>query len=766
MTYQVLARKWRPKTFADLVGQQHVVKALQNALANGRLHHAYLLTGTRGVGKTTIARILAKSLNCENAQHGEPCGQCDTCQAIDAGRFVDLLEIDAASNTGIDNIREVLENAQYAPTAGKYKVYIIDEVHMLSKSAFNAMLKTLEEPPEHVKFILATTDPHKVPITVLSRCLQFVLRNMTAQQVSEHLAHVLDVEQIAYEPAALTLLGRAAQGSMRDALSLLDQAIAMGSGSVAEADVRHMIGAVDNRYLFELLEILSQKNGAALIAKASEMHSQSLGFDSVLAELALLLQRITLLQTVPSAIAADDPERDRLQVLAQAFNGEQIQLYYQCALHGKQDLPLAPDEYAGFVMTLLRMLAFAPFAAENVPTNAAIENTQMHEPVAHNVGSLKTQAATAPQNIAQPSQSANNPAPAESQPHSGSLKTENANEVTTSANPAPTAATAAQAKTPEPPPAVSEQPAAPESPTPSEEASGSLKTGKTDFSNAETSASRSAHTPAVEAQPSPILPAEHNAMDNKSLANETAPEQTSSLKAEHANEVETPAAQSGETKTSETPVAKTQPHSGSLKTESANEAQPNIPQTAAQTPTPASKKSPRKKSSATTSDADSGSLKTADFNEVKTNEMSFGEAQTDATPFPPFAAENWTAIAERISKQVSAARMLLDHTAWVAYQDGELRLAIVSEKTKNTTKKEYFDRIASALSEAYQIPVHIQTQAFAEGNGWETPSMHRNRIAAENRAQAQALMEQDPTLQAIQKQFGATWDSESIALNA
>ncbi len=810
MTYQVLARKWRPKTFADLVGQQHVVKALQNALANGRLHHAYLLTGTRGVGKTTIARILAKSLNCENAQHGEPCGHCATCQAIDAGRFVDLLEIDAASNTGIDNIREVLENAQYAPTAGKYKVYIIDEVHMLSKSAFNAMLKTLEEPPEHVKFILATTDPHKVPITVLSRCLQFVLRNMTAQQVSEHLAHVLNAEHIAYDPAALTLLGRAAQGSMRDALSLLDQAIAMGSGSVAEADVRQMIGAVDNRYLFELLEILSQKNGAALIAKASEMHSQSLGFDSVLAELALLLQRIALLQTVPAAIPADDPEYDRLQALAQAFNGEQIQLYYQCALHGKQDLPLAPDEYAGFVMTLLRMLAFAPFAAENVPTNAAIENTQMHEPAAHNVGSLKTQATAAPQtitpqNIAQPSHPANNPAPAEPQPLSGSLKasatsfgeakTEGFNEVTTDANPAPTATTASQAEASKSPPAVSEQPAAPESPTPSEEPSGSLKTDKTDFGNAETSASRSAHTPAVEAQPSPILPAEHNAENNKSLANEAAPEtptaapeQTGSLKAENFNEVnnevEMPAAQHGETKTSGTPTTETKPLSGSLKasatsfgeakTESANEAQPNIPQTTEQTPTLAPKKSPRKKSSATTSDADSGSLKTADFNEVKTNEMSFGEAQsehisksqTDATPFPAFAAENWTAIAERISKQVSAARMLLDHTAWVDYQDGELRLAIVSEKTKNTTKKEYFDRIASALSEAYQIPVRIQTQPFADGNGWETPAMHRSRIAAENRAQAQALMEQDSTLQAIQKQFGATWDSESIALNA
>lgn len=800
MTYQVLARKWRPKTFADLVGQQHVVKALQNALANGRLHHAYLLTGTRGVGKTTIARILAKSLNCENAHNGEPCGQCATCQAIDAGRFVDLLEIDAASNTGIDNIREVLENAQYAPTAGKYKVYIIDEVHMLSKSAFNAMLKTLEEPPEHVKFILATTDPHKVPITVLSRCLQFVLRNMTAQQVSDHLAHVLNAEHIAYDPAALALLGRAAQGSMRDALSLLDQAIAMGSGSVQEADVRHMIGAVDNRYLFELLEILAQKNGAALIAKASEMHSQSLGFDSVLSELALLLQRIALLQTVPTAIAADDPEHDRLQALARAFNSEQIQLYYQCALHGKQDLPLAPDEYAGFVMTLLRMLAFAPFAAENMPTNAAIENTQMHEPVAHNVGSLKMQAAAAPQNIQQPSHPANNPAPAESQPHSGSLKTENSNEVTTSANPAPTAATAAQAKTPEPPPAVSETPAAAktatsESPSPSKEASGNLKTGKTDFGNAETSASHSAQTPAVEAQPSPILPAEHNAENNKSLANEAAPEtptaapeQTGSLKAENFNEVnnevEMPAAQHGETKTSGTPTTETKPLSGSLKasatsfgeakTESANAAQPNIPQTAAQTPTPAPKKSPRKKSSTTTNDADSGSLKAADFNEVKTNEVSFGEAQsehiseaqTDATPYPPFAAENWPAIAERISSQISAARMLLDHTAWVAYQDGELHLAIVSEKTKNTTKKEYFNRIASALSEAYQIPVHIQTQPFAEGNGWETPAMHRSRIAAENRAQAQALMEQDPAVQAIQQHFGATWDAESIALNA
>ena len=378
--YQVLARKWRPKTFADLVGQQHVVKALQNALDKGRLHHAYLLTGTRGVGKTTIARILAKSLNCENAQHGEPCGQCQSCRDIDAGRFVDLLEIDAASNTGIDNIREVLENAQYAPTAGKYKVYIIDEVHMLSKSAFNAMLKTLEEPPEHVKFILATTDPHKVPITVLSRCLQFVLRNLTPQQVADHLTHVLKTEKIVYEPAALALLGRAAQGSMRDALSLLDQAIAMGSGSVKETDVRDMIGAVDKRYLYELLTFLMEQDGTQLMQKAQEMAGNAVGFDSALNDLAMLLQRLALLKTVPGAVAADDPERERLTQLANYFSDEQIQLYYQCVIHGKQDLLLAPDEYAGFVMTLLRMLAFAPFAAKNTPQHGTIEGTQLHNP--------------------------------------------------------------------------------------------------------------------------------------------------------------------------------------------------------------------------------------------------------------------------------------------------------------------------------------------------------------------------------------------------
>ncbi|NDV12843.1 DNA polymerase III subunit gamma/tau [Crenobacter caeni] len=387
MSYQVLARKWRPKRFADLVGQEHVVRALSNALTGERLHHAYLLTGTRGVGKTTIARILAKSLNCETGIGAEPCGVCDACRQIDAGRFVDLLEIDAASNTGIDNIREVLENAQYAPTFGRFKVYIIDEVHMLSKSAFNAMLKTLEEPPSHVKFILATTDPQKVPVTVLSRCLQFSLRNMTPQQVSGHLAHVLDVEGVAFEAPALALLGRAAQGSMRDALSLLDQAIAYGIGEVREDGVRAMLGAVDRSYLFSLLLALAAGDGVRLMREAECLADRGVGFDAALTELTVLLQQVALAQAVPAAIADDDPERDTLFALADAMAPADVQLYYQIAVHGRRDLALAPDEHAGFTMALIRMLAFHPVhqaeLAERAPRAQASPAPQPSAAAAH-----------------------------------------------------------------------------------------------------------------------------------------------------------------------------------------------------------------------------------------------------------------------------------------------------------------------------------------------------------------------------------------------
>jgi DNA polymerase-3 subunit gamma/tau len=345
----VLARKWRPKTFAQLAGQEHVVRALSNALTQNRLHHAYLFTGTRGVGKTTIARIFAKSLNCVTGITATPCGECGACREIDSGRFVDLIELDAASNTQVDNMRELLESALYAPSSGRFKVYIIDEVHMLSKSAFNAMLKTLEEPPPHVKFILATTDPQKIPVTVLSRCLQFNLKQLSPGLITSHLQYVLEQEHVAFEPGAIALIARTAHGSMRDALSLMDQAIAFSAGKVEESAVRTMLGAIDQGYLFDLLVALRDQ-------------------DAALQDLATLLHRIALVQTLPQAVGNDEPERARLLELAPAFTPEEVQLFYQIAIHGRDEIDLAPDEYAGFTMTLLRMLAFFPAKVSAQPS--------------------------------------------------------------------------------------------------------------------------------------------------------------------------------------------------------------------------------------------------------------------------------------------------------------------------------------------------------------------------------------------------------------
>ena len=360
MSYQVLARKWRPKTFSELVGQEHVVTALTNALTRNRLHHAYLLTGTRGVGKTTIARILAKSLNCiTNGITATPCGVCAACTEIDAGRFVDLLELDAASNTGIDNMREVLDNARYVPTVGRFKVYLIDEVHMLSKAAFNSMLKTLEEPPEHVKFVLATTDPQKIPVTVLSRCLQFNLKQLPPALIVERLAFILAAENIASDPMALTLLARAAHGSLRDALSLLDQAIAYGGGEVREGVVRAMLGAVDTEYVVRIVAALAAEDGLTLLAEVDAMAMRSIDFGAALEELASLFHRIAIAQTVPAGAAAME-DAGLVADLATKLNAETVQLYYQICVHGRSDLPLAPDEATGFSMTLLRLLAFAP----------------------------------------------------------------------------------------------------------------------------------------------------------------------------------------------------------------------------------------------------------------------------------------------------------------------------------------------------------------------------------------------------------------------
>src|SRR5215467_6120252 len=356
MSYQVLARKWRPRNFESLVGQEHVVRALRHALDEKRLHHAYLFSGTRGVGKTTLARILAKCLNCETGISSHPCGKCSACVEIDSGRYVDLLEVDAATNTKVDEMRQLLENAVYAPTRGRFKVYVIDEVHMLSTSAFNAMLKTLEEPPEHVKFILATTDPQKIPVTVLSRCLQFNLKQMPAPAIAAHLARILAEEKIPAEEAALEFLAGCARGSMRDALSLLDQAIAHGGGKVSQESARAMLGAIDDEYLYAILESVARRDAKGALAAAEEMRSRSVAFDSALQDLGSLLHRVALAQAAPGAVAGMPA---RIAALAKAVDPEDVQLFYQIAIHGRQDLPFAPDDFAGFTMALLRMLAFA-----------------------------------------------------------------------------------------------------------------------------------------------------------------------------------------------------------------------------------------------------------------------------------------------------------------------------------------------------------------------------------------------------------------------
>ncbi|WP_431636569.1 DNA polymerase III subunit gamma/tau [Dyella sp. KULCS107] len=381
MSYQVLARKWRPRKFAELVGQEHVVRALTNALDTGRMHHAYLFTGTRGVGKTTIARIFAKSLNCERGESADPCGECSVCTAVDAGRFVDLLEIDAASNTGVDDVREVIENAQYAPSRGRFKVYLVDEVHMLSKPAFNALLKTLEEPPPHVKFLLATTDPQKLPVTVLSRCLKFNLKRLLPEQISGQMRHILAAENIAYEDAAIVELARGADGSLRDGLSLLDQAIAYGGGALKADDVRAMLGSVARGQVLGLLQALAAGRGEALMLECARIASYSPDFGGVLDDIAAVLHRIQLMQLVPGyqPESGDDSAAAELAELASQFAPEDVQLYYQIATTGRRDLTLAPDARTGFEMAVLRMLAFRPGEAadaaaapsRSVPARAA-----------------------------------------------------------------------------------------------------------------------------------------------------------------------------------------------------------------------------------------------------------------------------------------------------------------------------------------------------------------------------------------------------------
>ena len=380
MTYLVLARKWRPRSFETLIGQDHVVRALSHALSTKRLHHAWLFTGTRGVGKTTLSRLLAKALNCELGITEKPCGTCRACVEIDEGRFVDYLELDAASNRGVDEMTQLLEQAVYAPSSGRFKVYMIDEVHMLSGHAFNAMLKTLEEPPPHVKFILATTDPQKIPPTVLSRCLQFNLKQMPPIAVAEHLNVVLTAEEVAFEPAALKLIGQAAAGSMRDALSLTDQAIAFSAGNMTEESVRTMLGNVDQTHLIRLIDALAQQKPHHVLAIADEFAQRGLSMRTALADLAILLSRIAITQRIPASTDAQDPVYADIQRLAQTVSADVVQVLYTVAVHSRQELTLAPDEYAGFVMTCLRMLSLCEGQSSPVPTGGTSDGSLAAKP--------------------------------------------------------------------------------------------------------------------------------------------------------------------------------------------------------------------------------------------------------------------------------------------------------------------------------------------------------------------------------------------------
>ncbi|WP_371372491.1 DNA polymerase III subunit gamma/tau [Thalassotalea aquiviva] len=380
MSYQVLARKWRPKDFSQLMGQEHVVTVLVNALNQERLHHAYLFTGTRGVGKTTIARIFAKSLNCQTGITSTPCGQCDVCQDVDAGRFIDLLEIDAASRTKVDDTREILDNVQYAPSRGRFKVYLIDEVHMLSKSSFNALLKTLEEPPQHVKFILATTDPQKLPVTVLSRCLQFHLKALTPQQIEQKLKEILTAEEVSFEPGTLALLAKAARGSMRDSLSLTDQAIAQGQGHLKLDNLQAMLGGVDQSWIYKILIALIKQQPQELLSLSQTIASYAPSYHRLLAELLQLLHQIAMWQLVPNSVDVDEQRATLLHKFANAMSPQDVQLYYQIVLNGRKDLPYSGDEQAGFDMVLLRLLAFKPATQTDFVDNRQHPDAQHQQP--------------------------------------------------------------------------------------------------------------------------------------------------------------------------------------------------------------------------------------------------------------------------------------------------------------------------------------------------------------------------------------------------
>ena len=702
MSYQVLARKWRPATFQEMVGQEHVLKALVNALDDDRLHHAYLFTGTRGVGKTSIARLFAKSLNCANGVSSSPCGVCAPCQEISEGRFVDLIEVDAASRTKVEDTRELLENVQYAPTHGRYKVYLIDEVHMLSTHSFNALLKTLEEPPPHVKFLLATTDPQKLPVTILSRCLQFNLKNMIPERIVDHLRHVLTQESIKFEEPALWLLARSADGSMRDAMSLTDQAIAFGAGEINEADARSMLGTIDQRLVYRLLDSLVAQNAKDMLATVSDLAQFSPDYNTVLGDLISLLHRIALGQVMPDAVDNGMGDRDQVLELARQLSAEDVQLYYQVALLGRKDLPYVPDAREGLEMVMLRMLAFRPASAPprsgDKPQSASAASGGGAEPAAEAQSSSKP-AAPAVSPVAE-----NVAAPGAEQP----------------AEAVPTPPAAAPVAEPVEAPSVAAQPETPVQ----------ISQPVTETSLVQQPVQESEQAVVAESVQQPV--AESAPVAHEPLA--VQPQQSAPV--QDVPPWEEPPAYD-ESYFSGAPQEASEP---SKKPEGMSQPSVAMAQSAAvaEQPAPAVTAAPT-------------NVAEGYIAEPVSEKVSQQLAELDVS--------QWVLLVDELGLS-GMTYMIAANTSLEAVSEGVFRFHYADEQ-RNILNEVHTDRISAALSDYFQqsLQVEFELGIFSR----ETPSLYRSRKKSERLAQAVTAIETDAMVQAIIERFGGRIDISSVA---
>ncbi|WP_434355986.1 DNA polymerase III subunit gamma/tau [Parasalinivibrio latis] len=729
MSYQVLARKWRPRQFSDVVGQSHVLTALENALEHNRLHHAYLFSGTRGVGKTTIARIFAKGLNCEQGITANPCGQCATCKEIDEGRFVDLLEIDAASRTKVEDTRDLLDNVQYKPARGRFKIYIIDEVHMLSRHSFNALLKTLEEPPEYVKFLLATTDPQKLPVTILSRCLQFHLKHLSTDQIQHQLDHVLHSEGVTSEPRALQLLAKAAEGSMRDALSLTDQAIALGNGEIFTAQVADMLGTLADDQAISLLEALTHADAALLLHTLGEIASVGVDWDGLLKELATQLHRIAMFQVMPSVVAASHPDHERISVLAATMSPQDVQLYYQIALQGRDDLNYAPDGRAGLEMTLLRMLAFQPAKAMWTP-----------QPVTAQTVSVQTPGNTnAPVRAASPSPVTAKPAPQESteQPARAAVKQAQAEPVV-----APVRAPQDLRAVPHATPAQPEMPPPADldsmPPLPDEQDDYHDMVPHHDTAPSAVPQTQQANQEQVSAQPATSSTAGHllaagNLLRSRAKAKQQGDNGPKKVKPVSA----------GKTLSALERIAAEHPAEPGLPQPKPDNAKPSEPEDYRWKPTGILK--PKAEVVEITPET----IKTA-LNHTKTPEMAAKLLEESCT------GDEWS----RIANQLDVGRLVKQLALNAAMeQSGESVTLVLRPDQSHLQSDKAQQQLEASLSTVMNQPVHLTIRTGTEGT---TPLELREQLYSQKLAGAIENINNDPNIQFICQRFAARVDEDSI----